>query len=73
MLGRSKASYGHASRNILKRRQNLMDGVPILRLTTHISSSFELEGSTSIPNASLESKLPISDGGEWMMTKVEML
>jgi len=50
-----------------------MDGVPILRLTTHISSSFELEGSTSIPNASLESKLPISDGGEWMMTKVEML
>jgi hypothetical protein len=65
MLGCLKAIDGHASKNILKKHHYMMDGVPIPRPTTHIFSSFELEGSTSIPNESLESKLPINDGGEW--------
>lgn len=73
MLGCLKAIDGHASKNVLKIRQNMMDGVPIPRLATPIFSSLELEGSTSIPNASLESRLPIGDGGEQMMTKAKML
>ncbi len=51
----------------------MMDGVPIPRPTTPISSSLELEGSTFVPNASLESRLPIGDGGEQMMTNAKML
>ncbi len=51
----------------------MMDGVPIPRPTAPISSSLELEGFTSILNASLESKLHVGDGGEWMMTKAKML
>ncbi len=50
-----------------------MDGVPIPRPSTLISSSPKPKGSTFIPNASLDSKLHASDGGEWMMTKEEML
>ncbi len=73
ILQRLKARDGHVSRNVLKRRHNMMDGVPIPRPTTLIFSSLELEGFTSIPNASLDSKLHVGDGGEWMMTKAEML
>ncbi len=73
MLGCLKTIDGHVSKNILKRCQNMMDGVPIPRLATPIFSSLELEGSTSIPNASLESKLLTGDGGEQMMTKAKML
>jgi hypothetical protein len=68
-----KAIDGHASKNVLKKHHNMIDGVPILRLATLISSTPKLEGSTSILNASLESRLHVSDGGEWMMTKAEML
>ncbi len=49
-----------------------MDGVPIRRPTTFTSSSLELVGSTSILNASLDSRLLI-DCGEQMMIKVKML
>jgi len=41
----------------------MMDGVPIPRPTTLSSSSLELVGSTSILNASLDSRL-LSDCGE---------
>jgi hypothetical protein len=51
----------------------MMDGVPIPRPTTPICNSLELEGFASIPNASLESKLHVSDGGEQMMTNAKML
>ncbi len=50
-----------------------MDGVPILRPTTFISSSHEFEGFAFILNALLDSILLVGYGGEWMMTKVEML
>ncbi len=50
-----------------------MDGVAIPKPSTLISSSLEPRGFTSIPNASLDFRLPTSDGGEWMMTKAEML
>jgi hypothetical protein len=51
----------------------MMDRVPILRPTTLIFSSHELEGFAYIPNALLDSILLVGYGGEWMMTKVEML
>jgi hypothetical protein len=41
-----------------------MDGVHILRLTIPISNDPKLDGSTFIPNASLDSSLPASDGGD---------
>jgi hypothetical protein len=51
----------------------MMDGVPIPRPTTLNFSSFEPKGSTSIPNAYLDSRLHISHGGEQMMTNAKML
>jgi hypothetical protein len=51
----------------------MMDGVPIPKPSTFISSSLELKGSAFIFNASLDSRLLANDGSEWMMTKVEML
>jgi hypothetical protein len=51
----------------------MMDGVPILRPTTFISKSHELEGFAFIPNALLDSILLAGYGGEWMMIKTEML
>lgn len=50
-----------------------MQFVPIPRPSTLISSSPKPKGSAFIPNASLDSRLPTNDGGEWMMTKVKML
>jgi len=50
-----------------------MDGVPIPRPTTLIFSSPEVEGFASIPNASLNSRLLVGGGGEWMVTKAKML
>ncbi len=73
MLGHLKVIDGHASKNALKRRRNMMDGVPLHRLATLISSSPKREGFASILNASLDSKLPACDGGEQMMTKAKML
>jgi hypothetical protein len=43
------------------------------RPTTLNFSSLELEGSTSIPNAYIDSRLLISHVGEQMMTKAKML
>jgi hypothetical protein len=51
----------------------MIDGVPFHRLAKLISSSPECEGFASILNASLDSRLPACDGGEWMMTKAKML
>ncbi len=51
----------------------MMDGVPILRPTTLDFSSLEPKGSTSIPNAYIDSRLLISHVGEQMMTKAKML
>jgi hypothetical protein len=52
MLGRLKVIDGHASKNVLNRHQNMMDGVPLHRLATLISGSREREGFASILNAS---------------------
>jgi uncharacterized protein YbbK (DUF523 family) len=73
VLGHLKAMDGHASRNVSEICHNMRDGVPIPRPTTLIFSSHEVEGFASIPNASLDSRLLVGDGGEWMMTKAEML
>jgi len=73
MLKRLKAINDHASKNVLKKHWNMMDGVPIFRPTTFISNSHELEGFAFIPNALLDSILLAGYGGEWMMTKAEML
>jgi hypothetical protein len=73
MLGHLKVIDGHASKNVLKRLQNMMDGVPLHRLATLISNSTECEGFASILNASLDSRLLACDGGEQMMTKAKML
>jgi hypothetical protein len=51
----------------------MMDGVPILRPTTLISNSHELEGFAFILNALVDSILLVGYGGEWMMTKTKML
>ncbi len=56
MLGHLKVIDVHASKNVVKRRQNMMDGVPLHRLATLISSSPEHEGFASILNASLDSR-----------------
>jgi hypothetical protein len=73
MLRHLKVTDGHASKNVLKRCQNMMDGVPFHMLATLFSSSPKHEGFAFILNASLDSRLFACDGGEWMMTKVEML
>ncbi len=73
MLGHLKVADGDASKNVLKRHQNMMDGTPFHRLTILISNSPKHEEFAYILSASLASKLPACDGGEWMMTKVDML
>jgi hypothetical protein len=73
ILGHLKATNGHASRNVLKRHHNMMDGVPIPRPTTLIFSYLKFEGFAYIPNTFLVSRLHVGDGGAWVMTKVEML
>jgi hypothetical protein len=47
----------------------MMDGVPIPRPSTFISSSVELKGYAFILNASLDPRLLASDGGEWMIPR----
>ncbi len=73
MLGHLRVIDGDASNNVLKSHQNMMDGVPFHRLTIFISNSPEHEEFTYILSASLDSRLLAYDGGEQMMTKVEML
>jgi len=73
MLGHLKVTNGDASKNVLKRHQNMMDGVPFHRLTILISNSPKHEEFAYILSASLDSRLLACDGGERMMTKVEML
>jgi hypothetical protein len=64
MLRHLKATNDHASKNVFKRHWNMMDDVPILRVTTLISSSHELEGFAFIPNALLDSILLVGYGGD---------
>jgi hypothetical protein len=58
MLECFKTINGHVSKNILKRRYNVMDGFPFLgpRATNSSTSFVKLEGSNLIPNASLNLK-----------------
>jgi hypothetical protein len=73
ILGHLKATDGHASRNVLKGRHNMMDSVPIPRPTTLIFSYPKFERFAFIPNTFLGSRLHVGDGGAWMMTKAKML
>jgi hypothetical protein len=76
MLECLKATYGHASRNFLKRCQSMIDGIPIPnpRMPTSTSITPKLEVSTCTPNLfkSLGFK-PFTRDGEKMMFKAKML
>lgn len=71
MLEHLKVIYGHASRNVLKRCQNMIDGVPIFHSKTPILTSISLKPKGSKPNlfAFIDFR-PFASDGEWMMTKV---
>jgi len=72
MLECLKATYGHASRNFLKRCQSMTDGIPIPnpRMPTTTSITLKLEVSTPNLFRSLNFK-PFTSDGEWMMSKTK--
>jgi hypothetical protein len=74
MLEHLKVIDGHASRNVLKRCQNMINGVPIFHSKTPILTSISLKPKGSKPNlfAFIDFR-PFASDGEWMMTKVTML
>jgi len=74
MLECLKATYGHTSRNFLKRCQSMIDGIPIPnpRMPTPTSITPKLEVSTPNLFRSLNFK-PFTSDGERMMSKIKML
>ncbi len=74
MLEHLKVIDGHASRNVLKKCQSMIDGVPVFHFKTPILTSISPKPKGFKPNlfAFINSR-PFASDGEWTMTKVTML
>ncbi len=72
MLEHLRAAWEHATKNVMKRRQSLLDSSLVFTPSTLSSSFVEVVPLMCNPNASLDFK-PFASDNDRLMTKAKML